>query len=230
MEFTSKIQERLDKKRGPLTIVFFGASITQGCFDDYADHSAGYAMKLKYLIEKIYGDEFPISIVNAGIAGENAKRGSERLERDVISYNPDLCVMNFGMNDWGGDSKTSLELYKNSLSEIFEKLNAANIETLFMTPCMMATWVDEKNVAEENRDYVRKVVECQTSGIFDTFVEAAKETCKNHGVKVCDCYSVWKKFSENGVDTTKLLINRINHPTENMHWLFAYELLKTIMD
>ncbi len=230
MNFTSKIQERLDKKRGPLTIAFLGDSVTQGCFNGDANHSAAYCMKLKYLIEKIYSDALPISIINAGIGGENSKQGSERVERDVISHNPDLCVVAFGLNDWGGDSKLALETYKNSLSEIFEKLKAANIETLFMTPCMMATWVDEKNVADEFKDFVKDVVKCQTSGLFDTFIENAKEICKKYNIKVCDCYAIWKKFADNGVDTTKLLSNRINHPTENMHWLFAYELLKAIME
>jgi hypothetical protein len=32
-----------------------------------------------------------------------------------------------------------------------------------------------------------------------------------------------------GIDTVKLLSNKINHPTENMHWLFAFELFKTIL-
>lgn len=46
-------------------------------------------------------------------------------------------------------------------------------------------------------------------------------------VKVCDCYKEWKKLSETQ-DITYLLANRINHPTKEMHELFAESLFKTI--
>ena len=49
------------------------------------------------------------------------------------------------------------------------------------------------------------------------------------GVKVCDCYKKWKKLSETE-DITKLLINRINHPTPEMHELFANSLFELIFE
>ena len=50
------------------------------------------------------------------------------------------------------------------------------------------------------------------------------------GVPVADCYSEWKKLYESGVHTTMLLANRINHPTREMHGLFADMLFKTILE
>ena len=38
---------------------------------------------------------------------------------------------------------------------------------------------------------------------------------------------MWKELSKTE-DTTKLLINRINHPTQEMHKLFADALFETI--
>ena len=49
------------------------------------------------------------------------------------------------------------------------------------------------------------------------------------GVKVCDCYKLWKKLSETQ-DITYLLANRINHPTKEMHELFAQSLYETIFE
>ena len=49
------------------------------------------------------------------------------------------------------------------------------------------------------------------------------------GVKVCDCYSYWKKLSETE-DTTRLLANGINHPVKEMHELFAQMLYDTVME
>jgi len=49
------------------------------------------------------------------------------------------------------------------------------------------------------------------------------------GVTVCDCYSLWKELSKTK-DITMLLSNRINHPTEAMHELFADALFNTIFE
>ena len=46
---------------------------------------------------------------------------------------------------------------------------------------------------------------------------------------VCDAYARWKSMQENGVDITEMLANLINHPSREMHWLFAHALLETMM-
>ena len=66
--------------------------------------------------------------------------------------------------------------------------------------------------------------------LFHLEMEKAMEVCRNNDVPVCDCYRKWKKLKENGVDITRLLSNRVNHPTEAMHWMFAASLFEMIMD
>jgi hypothetical protein len=58
-------------------------------------------------------------------------------------------------------------------------------------------------------------------------MENAVALAKNMGVTVCDCYKEWKKISETQ-DTTLLLANYINHPTKEMHELFAEKLFRII--
>jgi len=65
-------------------------------------------------------------------------------------------------------------------------------------------------------------------GTVDKYINAACETARKHSITVCDCYSLWKDMYENGVDITALLSNHINHPTREMHELFAEELFKII--
>ena len=48
-------------------------------------------------------------------------------------------------------------------------------------------------------------------------------------VKVCDCYSIWKEISKTQ-DVNMLLANRINHPCEDMHELFAQMLFDTLFE
>ena len=60
-------------------------------------------------------------------------------------------------------------------------------------------------------------------------MQSAVTLAEKMGVKVCDCYHKWKKLSETE-DTTLLLINKINHPTAEMHELFAQSLFDVIFE
>ena len=48
------------------------------------------------------------------------------------------------------------------------------------------------------------------------------------GIPVCDCYAEWKRMAAEGQDTTAMLCNHINHPTREMHKLFADMLFETV--
>ena len=67
-----------------------------------------------------------------------------------------------------------------------------------------------------------------TSGFFDDCMAKAVALAKECNVVVCDCYSKWKILHNNGVDTSMLLSNGINHPIPEMHKLFAYSLVETM--
>ena len=80
-------------------IAFLGDSVTHGCFDVYVKNDTlqttvnmqeGYHEKVKKILAILY-PEVPVTVVNAGISGDRADAGVERLERDVLSYKPDLC-------------------------------------------------------------------------------------------------------------------------------------------
>ena len=68
----------------------------------------------------------------------------------------------------------------------------------------------------------------QNEGKMDTFMQSAVALAAEMGVTICDCYAEWKRLSETE-DTTMLLANRINHPTKEMHELFARMLFDAVM-
>lgn len=224
-----KIIEKLNsdvKKTGAVTIAFFGDSVTEGCFESNVnihsvfDFEAVYHNKLRKMLNKLY-PIMPVNIINAGIGGDSAAKAVQRVERDVISHAPDFAAVCFGLNDINGDLKD----YTNSLDAIFNALLSHNIETVFMTPNMLNTYVSEDIKYDSLKEYAAAAAKYQTDGKMDRFMDAAKECAEKRNIKVCDCYQKWKTMYENGVDTTKLLANRINHPARKMHELFAEELL-----
>ena len=228
MKVIEKIsQNNIDINKPSTTIVFLGDSVTQGSFYDKPDYEAVYHNRIKKKLNFLF-PRAVVNIINAGIGGTTAIVGAERLERDVISRNPDLCVVCFGLNDMGEDEH-AIKVYTDALSEIFEKLTNYGCEIIFMTPNMMATRISD-SIPEIWRHRADDKIHVMTSGLMDKFMNAAVETAKKHNVPVCDCYSKWQKLAKMGVDTTALLANGLNHPVKEMHELFANSLLEMMFE
>ena len=225
MEILRKIAT--NKHNPPTTIVFLGDSVTQGCFRTHCDYNAVYHSLLKKKLEVLCPNSV-VNVINAGIRGTAAPYGVDRLDRDVISKNPDLCVVCFGLNDVTR-LEEGLQPYIDSLSKIFEKLKAFGCEIIFMTPNMINTYVCE-NVLERYINYAETSMKWQNDGLMDKYIESGIAVAKEYGIPVCDVYGKWKKLNAHGVDTTMLLAEGINHPIREMHELFATSLLDTMME
>ncbi len=223
-----KIKDKLllDKEgllaHGPINIVILGDSVSHAAFADYQDYEAVYWNLLR---KKLHAarNYVPVNMICAAVGGTTAKDALPRLERDVLCHRPDLVIVCFGLNDVNG----TLEDYLSSLEEIFSRLQAAGIDVIFLTPNMLNTSV-EKGTAERYLDYAHKTAEMQNSGKMDTYIYNAIDLARKMGVTVCDAYSEWKKLSEKE-NITLHLANRINHPTEEMHGLFADKLYEIII-
>ena len=236
-----KIMQKLTEngKSNPLheevKIAFLGDSVTQGCFDIYKNRNGSILPVMdpehSYVqyVSNILNILFPsaaIKIINAGLSGNQAPGGLQRLSRDVIAHNPDLTVVCFGLNDC--KNKNS-KRYVEALKDIFTALMECGTEIIFMTPNMMNTEIS-KSLTDP--DFIKIAEECaalQNGGEFDVYLNAAKELCQEMSIPVCDCYAIWKALYKNGVNVTELLSNKINHPTKEMNSIFAYELVKTML-
>ena len=226
-----KIKDKINMDRvgltenGPITIVAFGDSVTHGsvAFGEI-NYETVYWNRLRNKILSVR-NYVPVNVINAGIGGITASGSLSRLDSQVLAYNPDLIIVCFGLNDVNG----TLEAYLSAMKEIFEKCSASGADVIFMTPNMMNTYVDEENTAPYDLAYAKKTAEMQTSGKMDLYIESARALANEMGIPVCDCYAKWKELSKTE-DTTKLLANRINHPTKEMHELFAQSLFDMIFE
>ena len=216
----------LDKEgllqQGPINIVILGDSVSHAAFCDYQDYEAVYWTRLQ---KKLYAvrNYVPINMICASVGGTVAKDALPRLERDVLCHRPELVIVCFGLNDVNGTK----EEYLSSLKEIFTRCRAAGSDVIFLTPNMLNTSV-ESGTPERYIEYAHVTAEMQNSGKMDTYIYAAADLARKMGITVCDAYSEWKKLSEKE-NITFRLSNRINHPTEEMHALFADMLYEIIM-
>ncbi len=236
MKLIDKIKAKQENPAGaePITLAFIGDSVTQGCYELYKTGERSfmaefrveqtYHNKLRHILELCY-PRVPFNMIYAGINGNSTGSGLARLDRDVIAFNPDLTVVCFGLNDCVS-GMDNLENYKNNLRQIFQKLKEAGGEVIFMTPNLMAN-----AVSPEITDEYTKEVYTNSIGHFPDFMaymDGAREVAKEMDVALCDCAHKWETMMNNGVDYIRLLSNRINHPTEEMHWLFAVSLFELI--
>ena len=226
----NKIQQKINMdyaqlvENGPVTIVAFGDSVTHGAVGlGEIDYETVYWNRLRKRINE-KRNYVPVNVINAGIGGITAKASLGRLQKQVLAHNPDLVIVCFGLNDING----GLEDYLSALREIFQKVQESGADIIFMTPNMLNTYV-AKETHESIRDYAVLMAEVQTSGKMDLFMAKATQLANEMSVPVCDCYAEWKKLSKTQ-DTTRLLANYINHPTRDMHKLFADKLFEMIFN
>lgn len=239
MQFIEVLKRKMKDNPGTRTpmIAFLGDSVTQGVFEVYQqdekmqvvfDSMAAYSEKVKELLALLYPTA-PISVVNAGVNGSSAPEGYERLLRDVMPLKPDLLVVCFGLNDSNAEVE-GVDTYKTALRNIFQTAKAANIEIIFMTPNMMNTNSSKVSPGDILEPLAEIFAKRQTEGVFDAYMEAARAVCAEENIILCDCYAIWKKMYECGVDTTNLLSNGLNHPIRKMHDLFAWQLVHTLLN
>lgn len=110
-----------------ITFACLGGSITQG---SSATDNYGYA----YLLRDWFEATFPqakINYVNAGIGATDSHLGIYRLERDVLSQDPDLVIVEFSVNDTS--PKINAATYEAVVRTILSHETDPAVMLLFMT-------------------------------------------------------------------------------------------------
>ncbi|MBQ3221674.1 MAG: GDSL family lipase [Clostridia bacterium] len=239
-----KIRELLRKKENdrlgnkPITIAFLGDSVTQGCFECYLippnsfetvfDYKSAYSTRIREILNILYPSA-QVNVINSGISGDVAPSGLNRLERDILAFQPDLVVVSYGLND-SGAGFDGIPNYANALDGIFARLQKEGIDTIFLTQNYCNTKVsphlrDELFVSLANSFSANM----QNNGVLKAYFEKAREVCAKYGVKVCDLYPVWERMEKLGIDVTELLANKLNHPIREIHYYMAIKLIETML-
>lgn len=222
----------------PVTIAFFGDSVTQGCFECYVssantvesvyDYKSAYSTRLREILTILYPN-VQVNIINSGISGDNVKNARTRIERDVLPYSPDLVVVSFGLNDSSAQLE-GLEDYAENLKYILNKVAENGAEVIFLTQNAMNTAVSCHLKEEKIANIAKETMVRQNNGVLKAYMDKAREIALECGATVCDTYPIWEKLIKSGVNTTELLSNKINHPIRDWHYYMAIKLLETMFE
>lgn len=136
---------------GPLSIVAFGSSSTEGvgASTPAAAYPARLEDGLRRALPRLGGR---ITVTNRGIGGEAVDEMLARLDRDVIAPRPDLVIWQTGSND--ALRGISLDHFREATEAALERIREAGIDVVLMEP-QWCPALDATPGADRFRDAVR---------------------------------------------------------------------------
>ena len=241
MQITKRLTARHSNagQHRPVLIACLGDRVNHGCFElDLPGRSLphpscrpweGYPMKLQRRLTELYPAAAP-TVLNAGVGGDGIAQMAERLDRDVLSFHPDLVILEVCLNDCLGSETDDPAPFSAATGALMDRILASGAELILLTPNAMCARMHENVPAEDSwRQLYARAVSKQVNGVMTAFVDAARAEARKRDIPVADAYARWEQLRRAGVDTTSLLANQINHPTPAMHDLFVEEILSTLV-
>lgn len=179
-------------------IVAFGDSIT-----------AGFAVRhgFPHFWKQMLADKYPearIKMINAGTSGDTTLDGLAKLDWSVLSHNPDLVTVNFGINDCV--MGLSLEEFGSNFAEIAERIISNKSELLLLSSQPLETPGYDKLVLP--------------------YYQAIEEIARGLDVGFVDVYRAWMDQIDQGTPLSSLILSGLDHPNEEGYKIMAEELIK----
>ncbi|VVB62767.1 GDSL-like Lipase/Acylhydrolase family protein [uncultured archaeon] len=182
-----------------VTIVAYGDSITAG----YAVRRGFPTFWKEMLVQKYPGVR--IEMINSGVSGDTTMDGLARLDWAVLSYEPDLVTINFGINDcvFG----LGLEEFEANLVEMIRRIRSGPASEILLLSSQPL----------ETPPYDRRVLD---------YYQAIELVAKEMDVGFVDVYGAWMECVHQGMPLCSLIIPGLDHPTEAGYRIIADELMK----
>lgn len=187
-----------------INIVCHGHSVPAGYFKTpTVDTFNAYPHLLHVALKK----RFPHAVINVivtSVGGEQSDRGSKRFDRDVLSMQPDLITIDYGLND----RRIGLQRSRKSMESMLRAARKNKIPVILLTPT-----ADQRSKLEDSKDPLTQQA------------EFLRKLAATHRVGLADSYAAFLAKIAKGVPLAKLM-SQSNHPNRAGHELVVTELLK----
>jgi acyl-CoA thioesterase I len=162
-------------------------------------------------IKEVYADCLPGALAaygieavvfNAGIGDTTTRQAVERLDRDVRVHNPDLVIVQFGINDsWididEGQTRPRLTRaeYRRNLGTIAQRLKQDGARVVLMTPNPMR-WSDPVYIKlfTEHPGVLDVRAIRGIDRLLDRYVEDVREVARNESVPLVDIFRAFEDY------------------------------------
>ncbi len=127
-------------------------------------------------------DRIGTYIINSGVGGDRTTEALKRFDADVTTYNPDIVLIMFGINDciqYYYDA-TILETYRSELLQLCDKCAAIGAKVVYMAP-------NDINIA--SLDYDRYAAYGGLATVYPQFIQTMKNVAASVQCPLVDIYS-----------------------------------------
>jgi lysophospholipase L1-like esterase len=187
------------------------------------------------LLEKALAAKgIPAKVINAGVGGNTTVRGRARFEKDVVSHNPNLVIIQFGLNDAAVDvwkktpatqPRVSPEQYEKNLRYFVETLKARGTDAILMTP-NASRWTEEIKQMYGKPPYQPDNPD-GFNVLVSRYAEIVRQVARQERVALVDVYAAFQAYGkESGQSLGDLLLDAM-HPNSKGHEVIVEMLLST---
>ncbi|MBI1314096.1 hypothetical protein GC176_22600 [bacterium] len=188
----------------PVRIVCFGDSVT-GVYYHTGSRRA-YTDMLEIALRRSVPNA-QVQMTNAGISGHTTVNALARIDRDVLSQQPDLVTVMFGLNDM---TRVPIDDYRANLVTIVRKCREGGAEVVLATPNAV--------VDSSGRPTTRLIEYC----------DVVRDVGRELNVAICDCYRELEATRSHDVFDWRLLMSDAIHPNMDGHKRIAISLAQSI--
>ena len=161
----------------PKRVIFFGDSITE-----HGATEGGYIKQLSEMLDK-KGLSSQFELIGAGISGNQIYDLYLRLQKDVISKEPDLVLIYIGINDvWqkAEGAGTDESQFKRFYESLITKIQASGAEVILCTPTVIGERKGGVNQLDDSLDHYADIV---------------RELSKDYNTRLVDLRSVFVQYT-----------------------------------
>jgi sialidase-1 len=187
------------------------------------------------LAEQLSAGGRPARVINAGVGGNHTDHARARFERDVLAGNPDIVIIQFGINDAAVDvwkvppeaePRVTLERFEANLRYFVASLKARGSRIILMTPNPLR-WTPKLREM-----YGRVPYDADHEDGFNVrlreYAETVRKLARAEGVALIDVYESFQTYGKrSGQSVDDLLLDGM-HPNERGHRLIADLILKQL--
>jgi lysophospholipase L1-like esterase len=159
-----------------------------------------------HLLHVALHDSYPYAVTNVivtAIGGEHSEAGAQRFERDVLAKQPDVVLIDYGLND----RAIGLERAARAWSHMLDLLAERRIPALLLTPTADNT-TDFADAGQPLGQHARQI----------------RELAAQYGVGLADSFLAFERYTASGGRLEDLLAQS-NHPNRRGHELVTLRLM-----
>jgi len=198
MSLIKTIHVKTGKSR--IIIAALGDSLTYGWLVN-----KGYIDFLEEMLNEKY-PEIEFSIKNHGVPGDTAGDGLRRINR-VIGENPDLCFIQFALND--AFTGMTPEMFKRNIEKIIREIKSGTSAEIILLTSVPVNSSNENRIAESFYD---KIIECG----------------EEYNIPVAKVHEYWKKKISGGLRHASLVQGDGVHPVEKGYSFMAEAVMELL--